>query len=312
MAYYKIFFEEEEGEVPQIPKVFFKKLKLYNELDVKKSQFVLKLLVDAYYEAFSKDFLMVYKFFIILIESFGFNVSASFKMNNLHLKLLNSQTEWGNSLAKLVIVLEVLSEKKCTLDMKVNNVVFSEFLLNLVKTIIGCAGGCSILDVYRVLNCVIAINPLLIESLIDDLLTYIMFSDNQNSKTEYEQLLESIFEVYSKLHRIQKLVFKLVQVVQLKVKSEYKKSDCIYEFVGTAIKEEATCTQYNVEEILPQRVLVYFSQCVSSLASWQVMNLFKTLMFHLNAFVEEDLKTVANGLMKCLSSIILLFFFVFR
>ncbi|RZC42407.1 uncharacterized protein BDFB_000322, partial [Asbolus verrucosus] len=63
-------------------------------------------------------------------------------------------------------------------------------------------------------------------------------------------------------------------------------NETVYAFKGSLENHEIN-SEYNVDDILPKTVLKYFTNCIINLASWQVINLFKTLLYHLSKSVEE-------------------------
>lgn len=108
---------------------------------------------------------------------------------------------------------------------------------------------------------------------ITQILTYLCQLDVSEYTEQYESLLNELLVIFSKLHRVQNFIAKLIQT-----------------FKGT--KRRGTCT---IEQILPNSVLVSFEKCIVPMASWQVINILKTFSFHLAHAVTEDVLNIEDG-----------------
>ncbi|KAJ8972405.1 hypothetical protein NQ317_010328 [Molorchus minor] len=160
------------------------------------------------------------------------------------IKIYKEDTENTNELSLkksqriLLELLDVFSHINNQLDIKVNEESFTEFLRNILKQLLFLKTPSS--TSYKIFMKAIIIDPVVIEPMIDSIIRYAMTADNREQKEDYESLIIAVFDVYSKLHRIESLVAKIVSTLRS------------------------------------------FSTCVCNLASWQVINVFKTLLYYLN------------------------------
>ncbi|XP_044268895.1 uncharacterized protein LOC123014085 isoform X2 [Tribolium madens] len=230
-----------------------------------------------------KNFNTVFKMLLLLIEIIGFDTSTEFNFNKIKYHLENPSL--NDSLNILRELLDVVSKTKFNLECNIGDVTFNDFIKNLLKSIMALTKVPNTYC-YQIFTIVIEINPLIIESLINEILIYTMLSDNSQCRKEYEELMIKIFEVFSKLHRIQNLISKMIPTLKSGLENR-KLDEAIYTFRGELNLKSDENILYNIDCILPKSVLNYFTNCIINLASWQVINLFKTLLFHFNKTVEE-------------------------
>lgn len=252
---------------------------LYSQEEL--GNFGLKLILEGCFRNF-KNFDSLYKMLIILVDMIGFELKETF---NIH-KLVYSVTALNidQSLRIVNHLSDILSTMKIELGHEVNNVTFSTFLRNLCRSIMV---ETRVPHRYSYTICVnfIQISPLIVESVIDELIVYFMLNDNSENIKQYEVLLLKIFETYNKLHRIQNLISKMIMVIS----SEVNKNTLVSSSYKFKIDVELLQKQYSlsVDSMLPISVLNYFVESIIYLASWQTFNLFKTLLFHLDKAVEN-------------------------
>ncbi|KAJ3662927.1 hypothetical protein Zmor_007241 [Zophobas morio] len=231
----------------------------------------------------SKNFNNIYKMLVILLEICGFDLKTEFNFNKLKYQV--QEPSLNNALYILNELLDTVTKLKVDLESKINDITFSDFIKKLVKSVITLSQHPNICC-YQILLKVAEINPLIIESLVNEILVYVMLSDNTSCRKEYEQLMIKIFEVFSKLHRTQNLISKMIPTLQTAIK-ERKLNELPYSFRGTVDVQLKTDILYSADDILPEVILEYFTSCIISLASWQTINLLKTMTFHLKKAVEQ-------------------------
>lgn len=277
----ELFEKNKPQEKHSLCKALFKFLaSLYTKKEICLIGF--KLIFNSFTHTF-KNFTAVYKMFLILIEISGFDIKNVFHFSKV--KYQFQEPTITNSLNIINELLDVISKIKVDLECKINDIAFNNFIKNLLMSVIALTKVPNT-SCYQIFSKVIDINPLIIESIINETLTYIMLSDNSQCKKEYEELLIKIFEVFSKLHRIQNLISKMIPTLKSGVEDR-KLNESVYIFKGELDLLPDQESLYSIDNIFPKSVLNYFTNCIINLASWQVINLFKTLLFHLNKAVED-------------------------
>lgn len=257
----------------------------YNNQKLDLAKFSYKLLFQSVCNLHSKNFKPIYNFFVFLVDNLGFNVSQAFHLKN-PLKLQN--VELSFSLDVLADAINILTNCSCSLDCIINKLNFSDFLKNILSSVMNLTIF-SNLQVYSIIHSIIFINPLIIEQSISNILAYLMINQHLTPEIQhsYENLMVSIFQIFSKLHRIEKLVSVMVRSAKCKLEANYKQEPGSYDFVGkNDVADEAVVALPEVESVLSNAVLQAFSSSIISLLSWQVINIFKTLNFHFNEILE--------------------------
>ncbi|CAH0548101.1 unnamed protein product [Brassicogethes aeneus] len=278
----KFFDQEATTEKYPVPKAVFKYISNAYENNLIESKALYRLLFDAFCAAYDK-FDVVYKCFILLNVIIGYDVKELYGLKKVS-KLSLPSTTITKSNEIFLELLSVLCKHSDSNDFKVNEVTITDLLQKMLVTFMGLTNANS--NIYQIFLRVITFNPLIIESIIKPIIVFSMLAENSNHKNDYIQFLTAVFEVFSKLHRTQNFIAKLVPTIKAALEGEqFVKSEI--NFAGTLDVSKNQDVDFKIENILPQEVLEYFKQCVANLASWQVMNLFKTLLFHLNAAVEE-------------------------
>lgn len=270
--------------------VFNTILSFYNNQDLALVKFSYRLLFECVINFYDKNFKAVYSFFVFLVGSIGldindaFHIKTSLKLPDLHLSF---------SLEVLADAINILANHNCALDCAVNKITFSDFLKNIVISVMNLAIIPN-LHVHSILHNVVTINPLIIEQTISDTLIYLMINQytSPDIQRDYEKLMEAVFQVFSKLHRIEKLISVMIQSIKVGLDGKPKQDQVYYGFLGEndVVKKRVT-TLPNVENMLSDAVLQAFSCRVTALVSWQVINIFKTFNFHLAATTLQ----IANG-----------------
>lgn len=191
----------------------------------------------------------------------------------------------SKSLQVLLGLLDTLSARNFA-DCTVAKVSLTEFLRKILKSLMAL----NILNstAFEIILKCILINPLVIEPLTSSLAVFVMLKNHQKSEALYEKVVIAIFEVFAKLHRVENLVSKLIPALKASYVCQSEADEAqLFEFKGerdvTTLPQEIV----PVEEVFTENILAYFTSCLIQLASWQVINVFKTMLHHLKNTVEE-------------------------
>lgn len=187
-------------------------------------------------------------------------------------------------------------------DVKINDISFEDLIQKLLLCIISKTKSPIDTKCFEIIDLIIKISPLTIESIISPLLIYLMCSSKEKFATQYASVMCNVFDVFSKLHRLQNLISKIIRTLQ----PVYVDDDMTnhleslelddFDFIGKvskSLKEEINAVEDYVEldvnEILPNAVLEKFSAGTVAMATKQMSNLFKTFTFHLDELIGQDL-----------------------
>lgn len=274
------FGEASSKEELLLPELLFNSFPKFYQLNNDKARLAYKLLFHSYCKAYNNQFQMTFKFFILLLRNLGFDCTKDLKLLNFS-KIQNMDTSLDKSTLILAELLNVLLKNNNTLDFVLHEITFTKFLQNIVLSVIYLVSrpNTTIIDI---LCTVTSISPLSIEPVIGKILTFIMLANNSSYILKYEQLMISIFQVFAKLHRIEKLISTMLPALKLGLEATVEENHPHYKFRGVNdLKNESPYFKRNVSRIFSQPILKWFSQYITGLASWQVINLIKTFMFHL-------------------------------
>ncbi|XP_044744545.1 uncharacterized protein LOC123306560 [Coccinella septempunctata] len=227
-----------------------------------------------------KDFRLIYAFTIVIIEVLGFDLSRDFSIKKVS-KFSSPDIKISKSLIFLSQILQIMKEHKCELDCSVI-INFSQFMENLANSILNLTTKPN-KHCYEILEYTIDIHPSFVEKCLSNLVAYSMFSDNSECEENYTRFMLKVFETYAKLHRIQNLISKMLPI--LKSINDNSNFEEYYMFKGSNDLQQKMERNLLADKVLPDEVLKYFSQCVMQMTSWQFMNVFKTLIFHLDTTV---------------------------
>lgn len=292
--YINYFFNGTKAEKQPFPKLFVKYLlQIYrNEKDLTSIHY--KLLFHAFSTAYENDFDLVYKFFTLIVQIIGFDLNEKmifFKASKL--KIASDDISLTKSQEILLAVLEVLKDSKIDLKCTLKDTTFSDFLKNLLIEFLYFNNPS--INSYKIFIRILSIEPLLIQSLTEETVCYAMLVDNTNKCKEYNNLILSIFDTYARLHRIESLVSKMVEALNNGLHGHSSKINSLYVFNG--VLDAPNCEKtvdLQVERILSKEILDSFSKSICQLASWQVINVFKTLLHFLNQ-VLANIDHILNG-----------------
>lgn len=280
--YMKLCFEKYKNsdikEPPLVPKLLFENLITLYQLDVDTAACAYKTLFYSFCKSYNNDFGMVFKFSLLLLYNLGFITTKDILINNTS-NLRNLDSDEAKDLTILKELLSVLTTNTNTLDFEVTGVKFTDVLRKITVKTLRLTRENTMQDTLEILNHIITINPLVIEPIISEILVLIMLCDHSQYQFHYDRTIIAIFEVFGKLHRIQSLISKMVPALKAGLEGSFK-SENLSSDLQT---EKNVC----VTDVLSEPILNYFSECIIGLASWQVMNLFKTFIFHLNAAVDS-------------------------
>lgn len=183
----------------------------------------------------------------------------------------------------LTEILEVLSSITSDNSVTVRNISLSKFLEEILKGIMTEHRPSKVS--YNIIIKAFHVDPLIAQHLIDSIILYAMPTENEKQRKEYENLIRAIFGVYAKLHQVESLLSKIVNNLY---------THFIEEKPGMSDGNKERKNYKNVDpeivarSILPSTILKEFSHSIETLASWQVINVFKTLLHSLNKVVMID------------------------
>ncbi|KAL1518219.1 hypothetical protein ABEB36_001877 [Hypothenemus hampei] len=231
-----------------------------------------------------KDFKYSYKFLLFASLLLGFDISKDFQLQ-LPIKK-KPIVPLSISLNVILSMLEVLSNCKIPTESEVSQVSLTDFLRKLLKSLI--AMNVLNLEIFHIILKCISINPLIIESMASTLMVYLIQRTPANLKPMCEEVIESIFKVFEKLHRLENFIAKLVPALKSAfVTSNDQYQVAPYEFHGEFNLEIPPNAELLVEHVLSSKISACISQCLKGLVSWQVINVFKTLLFHLKESIQQ-------------------------
>ncbi|CAG9856436.1 unnamed protein product [Phyllotreta striolata] len=245
--------------------IILEHLKTTIESNKKSSENQFKLLFHACLVSYGNDPLLTYKFFLILLHIIGFRYEIIPLTNNL---ISNNQKETKISYKILLDLLDVLEETKLETNCKINEVNITELLKTiLTESIIPNKPSKTN---YQIIEKTIQLDPAITQTLTEQILNYSLLVDNSNHIEQYEGLILTIFELFSKLHRTENLISKIVITL------------------NNFFDNENNTDYLAVENVFTKNILVSFTKNIQTLASWQVINVFKTFLYALNKQLEKE------------------------
>ncbi|XP_050298879.1 uncharacterized protein LOC126737851 [Anthonomus grandis grandis] len=264
-----------EKHTSTLPKQLFKYLNAQNDPLVTST--ASRLLFSAFIGTF-KDTHWGFYYLVFLCNMLKLNQYPDFTI------LSPIKQKKGVTLSKLLQlisgVLDQIASRnfvECTLG----NTSFTEYLRNILKFIIST----NVLNVtvFKIILACIQINPLSIEPIATTLFVHLVSRYSEEYQHLYEDTIKAIFEVFGKLHRLENFVAKIIPAIKnLKIDVE---SSGTYTFGGEQDLEISTMKLSPISKILSRPILDFFAKCLNNLASWQTINMFKTLLFHLREVV---------------------------
>lgn len=245
----------------------------------------LKLFLQSLWSFYSNNFKEIYKFCVILMYRLGFDVEEEFHLNNTD--ILQNDTLLSNSLSVLAEVFAVLSELNCSCDSTVNEISFTNFLKTILLSIMNLTQTPT--DVYSIMINIFVINPLIAEQLMSEISIYLMVKPTVSleTKEDHEKLLTHIFQIFAKLHRIEKLIAIMAIALKSGFEGSHKSEKALYFFCGQNDLTGKSATESTLDVVLSDSVLHCLSQHITVLANWQVINVFKSFLYHLNAALDS-------------------------
>ncbi|XP_018577936.1 uncharacterized protein LOC108916212 [Anoplophora glabripennis] len=281
------FFEDLKLEKKIIPKYLIKYM-LNTYKTNQDAMLIYKIIFHAFCAAYYQDFELIYKFLILLVHITGFNLKDKLILaKTTKLDLPKSELSLIKSQEIILVLLEVLSENKNDLNIKINDVTFTEFIRNILKQLLYFNTPST--TSYKIFLKSIAIDPLSIEPITDDIIIYTMISDKHKHSEYYEIFNINIFDIYSKLRRIEHFISKMVHTLNNYFNGQRKILEEVYKFNGEIDSEEVIMEGENIktDHIFTEKILQQFSRCICNLASWQIINVFKTLLHQLHQILND-------------------------
>ncbi|KAF7281180.1 hypothetical protein GWI33_005050 [Rhynchophorus ferrugineus] len=235
----------------------------------------------------NSDSHLIYKLCVVTLSFFKFNMRSDF---NIQFSMeLNSV-----ALSKCINILSILFNEVATKtfsEIKISNVTTTDFMGKMIKTLIALNIPTS--KVYDIFLSIISINPLTIEPLVNHVVIFLMTANNCDQVSTYEKLVISIFDVFSKLHRTENFIAKLIQALKTSLVDKVVtkiQADEIFQFNGDCDILVPKVETLSAKMILTENILQCFTNSINTLASWQVINLMKTFLYHFNVSVKDYLK----------------------
>ncbi|XP_025829200.1 uncharacterized protein LOC108735919 isoform X4 [Agrilus planipennis] len=276
LYYSKLFEDKKCSEEIFFPKLLLNQLKTAVSTNRIDTQIMFEIIFESYNYCYQNDFGSIYKFIILILDMLGFSQKIL-----LEVKLNDSQNLNLNCTEALDIIasiFRILTSNNIDLNCKVKEVTFESFLEDFIVSLVAAVRHPTE-DVYDIFLHLSSIAPLSIERKLDILLPYFLLTTKHNEK--YPQLLNIFMDIFAKLHRLQSFVSKMVKLMKAHLCNHNDTHD-IYNI-----------ETLNIDSMFPKLVQDNFTNSLAALASWQVMNIFKTLIFHLNE-VHDDLQTLAD------------------
>ncbi|XP_066994612.2 unhealthy ribosome biogenesis protein 2 homolog [Anabrus simplex] len=253
---------------------------------------VINIVFQAFALSYKNESSVICWFFVILCYFIGFkpNVRVA-EGNSVHLithknfktvfqdKVSKCSKASVTSLLVLRSLLEVLSENNVQLDLMINNVSFRDWLEVLVSSVLKIKiHGIT----FDVLNCIIQLNPLIIEAKISSILECTLFvqEDFIVLKPSYISFLHCVLVMFNKLHRLQKFTSKFLTTIL----------DCTV--VNSAENGRIHLTS---SDILPKEICHEFCDCMTTLPGSQCIEMMKSLTYHVHQDCVEILEKNIPG-----------------
>lgn len=256
-------------------------LKLYKS-DTSKARIAVKIIFNSFVNTFKILPLIVYKLFVLILQSIGYEDPAfsEIKIPNLEIKLQNDKSS-----IILSDILEIISKMNVALDTRLNELTFDNYIKNILKLILSKRAQVNS-SILNILKTIIIINPLTVDSLISEILMCITVSKKKEElHTLYSNIVLAIFEMYFKLHRIHKFTSEILRTLKTCLNTDDKK--------GKVDK---------LHDILPENVFNYFHYCITLQSGKQIISIMRTLVTHFEEIV-NNIQEYADGKLKNISMI---------
>nr|CAH7737652.1 unnamed protein product [Callosobruchus chinensis] len=310
------FFLESETNEQTVPNALLKYLIYgYEKHSIETVTMQYKLIFQTFCTAYEHDCDLIFKFLIILTHVIGFKSgeiifhkkSSELQLDQCRLSVRKSE----------MIFFELLNTSHLNFapNLEVNKT--NSFLEKILREIVNMKGMSE--ASYRIIGKCIEIDPPIINHIIDDIIintmthstfdktlvdesrhpaysldnsittkylihTNIGKSDHINTSFSEEEynLLITIFDIYSKLNGIERLLSKIME-----------------QFYNWCTKkpnvtEDNKKDSTTLNHTLVKAILTKFNQCIETVASWQIINVFNVL-FHAIKEVEESTEIYEYG-----------------
>ncbi|CAG9833695.1 unnamed protein product [Diabrotica balteata] len=169
-----------------------------------------KLIFHALAVAYENDPLLMFKFLVILLRITGFNFKDVLSLTGVLFES-SEMVVTERSQRIFLELLDVLEETKLDLRSKIEEVTVTDLLKSIMTNSILCNTP-SALN-YQLLKKIVILDPTLTQTLTEEILQYILLANNEDQSEDYELLMLEIFDTFSKLHRIENLVSKIISVL---------------------------------------------------------------------------------------------------
>lgn len=263
---------------------------LYNS-DTANAKIGFKVIFTAFLTSHKSQTMHIYKFFILLLQLIGFKVDAKF---NTNLPNIDLQYDLNKSISILADIFEIISRENVTMDGKINEITFNDCVKFVTNSIMRLESQPS-LSSLKLFQYVIVIDPLIIDSSISEILSFITLSKKPDGlQISYSNLMIALFEMYMKLHRVHKFSSELLRTLKNTLHGNLEEKQPDFEFKQEIYKSKHLETVSSVREMFPDSVVNYFYQCITLQSSKQVISIMRTLVNQLEEIVDQ-LEHCADG-----------------
>lgn len=256
--------------------------------DAKRAQLGFQIIFVSFLTSYKSEPLLIYQFFVLLLQIIGFNIKEYL---NIALFVVESDddSDLNKSLEILSSILNVLSEENISITDKINEISFSDSVKSLLISIIRLKNQPNE-SILRIIKYVIIIDPLIIDAAVKEILVFIALPTKQEF---YSDLMISIFEMYLKLHRVHKFCSELLRSLKDALFDEINVQEALINFAG-ATKENKAEIVTSVKEVLPEKVMNYFKECITLQSNKQIISIMRTFITNLKE-ITDNLIIYAEG-----------------
>lgn len=281
------FNEEDVSEYALANNVLTHIKELYKN-DTQRAQLGFKLIFISFLSSYKPEPLLIFQFFVLLLQTIGFNIKEYLKIA-LSVVESDDDCDFNKSLEILANIFRVFSEKNIIINNKINESSFSDCVKSLLISIIRLKKQPNE-SILKIIKDVIIIDPIIIDGTVKEILVFITLPTKQEF---YSDLMISIFEMYLKLHRVHKFCSELLLSVKDALFGDFDVKEAVVNFAGPT-KETKAKIVTSVKEVLPEKVMNYFKECITLQSNKQIISIMRTLITNLKE-ITDNLTIYAEG-----------------
>lgn len=263
---------------------------IYPNSDINDLKNLLNIYFAAFIKCFKNDTKVIFQLFVIFAKLFGLENEIKFN------KLLKVVKKFliEKSLSLFYVLLNNLQEIKSEFNKEfLDKLKFNEYVQNLLKNIMKMTTD-SFENIYQVFQILSDINPNIVETMASDIIIYSMLNHKtSNQIQEYSKFMISLFNMFSKLHREQKLI------------------SIILRSLRNILNEDLPDLVFNIDDLifddyLPTAVVNHLCEVMANFPGKTFIAMYRTLIAHLNDDIIANIDSQPDG--KFFSFFILLSF----